>query len=216
MRILPSPWVTSILVAISVFSTTPARACKCMLPTIEAARADAAALFEGRVLEVAEQTREGEMPRVRATLAVVRTWKGLDREERVDVLTNKDSAACGYEFAKETSYLVYAQRNDGVLHVSLCSRTRPMSQASEDLKVLGAGSTPVRIEPKSSGAADAGADTAGADAAGAKADAPAAKPAKKRGCAVAVHDGGSDESAYALLLTTIAVVVRRRRVVARS
>lgn len=210
MRLLTSSWVTTILVACTLFSTTPAFACKCMVPTVEAARADAAALFEGRVLDVAKQTREGEMPRVRATLAVVRTWKGLDREERVEVLTNKDSAACGYEFEKDESYLVYAQRNDGVLHVSLCSRTRPMAEASEDLKVLGAGSTPVHIEPKSD-APDAAVDATGAGAgAGPKPDAPAPKSPKKRGCTVAMGGGATDESVFALLIAALALTMRSR------
>src|SRR5690606_22193376 len=67
--------------------------------------------------------------------------------------TNSSSAACGYTFEKNTSYLVYARESEGRLHVSLCSRTRPMAEAADDLVVLGAGATPVHIEPKQRGAA---------------------------------------------------------------
>ena len=49
--------------------------------------------------------------------------------------------ACGYGFEPAKSYLVYASATDGALSTNLCSRTRPMAQAAEDLAVLGMGAT---------------------------------------------------------------------------
>jgi hypothetical protein len=126
-----------------------AHACKCMLPEFEAAREDASALFEGRVLAIddivgASAATNGEK---KVTLAVVRTWKGLDNEEQVELYTNGSTAACGYPFAKDASYLIYTRTHEGRSTVSHCSRTKQVADASEDLVKLGAGATPVKVEP---------------------------------------------------------------------
>lgn len=130
--------------------STPALACKCMVPPVASAREDASELFEGRVLAIddivgASPATNGEK---RVTLSVVRTWKGLDNEESVVVYTNGSSAACGYTFALGVSYLIYARDHEGRITVSNCSRTKPIADSSEDLAVLGAGATPVKVEPK--------------------------------------------------------------------
>jgi uncharacterized protein (TIGR03382 family) len=202
----------------ALLRATPAQACKCMLPTVDAARQDSSAIFEGRVLGVQEQAAENAMPVHRVTLAVVRTWKGLERDEQIDVFTNTQSASCGYTFAKETSYLVYARESEGRLHVSLCSRTRPLADASEDLVALGAGSTPVHIAPKASrtdggisaDAAPAGGDSKAATASPSKG---AGAAAKKRGCSAAPVPSTNGATSFGALLGLAAfgLLVRRRR-----
>jgi hypothetical protein len=199
----------ALALAASLTLSAPARACKCMFPPVETAREDATAVFEGRVLSIADVPAGSEpsLGEKIVTLAVVRAWKGLEHDERIAVLTNGESAACGYNFAKDTSYLVYARSaEDQKLHVSSCSRTKPLADASEDLTFLGAGSTPVHIEPKAIKAADA-------SPAAAPAATPAAAPAKKKGCSVAVvgERSTTGASAWLLAIAALALCARRRR-----
>jgi len=215
MRSFRSLVVTSVLCCSLLLLAAPALACKCMLPAVDAAREDAAALFEGRVLAIEQQ---GDDPgavngKQRVTLAVVRSWKGLERDERIDVYTNGSSAACGYMFEKSTSYLIYASEHDGKLSVSLCSRTRPIADAAEDLALLGAGATPVNVAPKSS-ARDAGGDDASAQPAPGQSATQAGKPAnksKRGGCATTDGTDGQAGAFEALLGCAAIAMVRRRR-----
>jgi hypothetical protein len=125
-----------------------ADACKCMFPEAGPAREAAAAVFEGRVTAVEDVPVQGEVGTgtKRVTLALVRTWKGLENKESVIVSTSASSASCGYMFEPNTSYLVYASGSEANLEVSGCSRTRAMADASDDLAVLGAGITPVDVK----------------------------------------------------------------------
>lgn len=201
-------------VAVSAVSTAPALACKCMFPPVETAREDSTAVFEGRVLSIEDVPTTGEpsMGEKVITLAVVRTWKGLERDERIAVYTNAQSAACGYTFAKDTSYLVYARSTeDKKLNVSSCSRTKQLADAAEDLQVLGAGSTPVHVENKAATPAEG--TTAPAAPAPAQPAVPAVEPpAKKKGCSVTqVGDTASSSASAWLLSLPLLVLLGRRR-----
>ncbi len=122
-----------------------AQACSCMAVSPGQALAESTSVFEGRVLSISELV-DKPLPHREITFAVVRAWKGVESVERMVVMTAADSAACGYNFAPDTSYLVYARATDGAPWVSLCTRTQPMAEAGEDLKALGMGQTPV--DPK--------------------------------------------------------------------
>jgi hypothetical protein len=53
---------------------------------------------------------------------------------RVDVHTGNGGGDCGYAFRVGERYVVYARRRpDGTLSTGICSRTRPASEAAEDL-----------------------------------------------------------------------------------
>ncbi len=56
----------------------------------------------------------------------------------IQVTTNGMSAMCGYDFREGQRYLVYAtgSASDPSLQVSLCSRTRPLAEASDDVELL--------------------------------------------------------------------------------
>jgi hypothetical protein len=143
--------VTALALALASSAWVPvARACKCMMPTPQAARDASTAVFEGRVTEVKLVAGEAEgMGRKQATLKIVRTWKGSKADETLVVETPESSAACGIDFEKDTSYFVYATKDEaGKLQAGSCGRTRAMSQASDDLAAFGAGVTPVKVEPK--------------------------------------------------------------------
>jgi MYXO-CTERM domain-containing protein len=171
-----------------------AHACKCRPLSVDEAKADASAIFEGRVTKLADEApAEGQPPAGKlVTLALVRTWKGLENEETITVRTSESSASCGYAFELDKSYLVYAQGAPDALAVTSCGRTRPMAESNEDLAALGAGITPVKVEP----VADAGA--------------PATPPKTKTG-GCASSQGQARASMGWLGLPMLVLAARRRR-----
>jgi len=127
--------------ALAVWLLTPrtARACSCMALSFEEQRERAAAIFEGRV--DLDRLEGGE--RI-LTLRVTQAWRGVEHET-VEIRTPTQSAACGFGFEVGQHYLVYATSENGALHVSLCSRTARMDDASEDRQLLGSGTIPVEV-----------------------------------------------------------------------
>ena len=171
-----------------------ADACSCAAPPPpKEAAAAAAAVFEGRVESVS--AGDPANPR-KVVLHVVRSFKGDLTKERIELTTAAHGAACGYGFEAGKSYLVYANEHQGALQTNLCSRTRPISEADEDVQALGMGATPV--DPTGPGA------TPEPD----KKDKPA-----RGGCAgCGVGTVGSDAwSATAALGLVLGLIARRRR-----
>jgi len=62
-------------------------------------------------------------------------YKGT-RDSYIEVTTGWGGGDCGYEFEKGAHYLVYAYRDekDRRLYTGICSRTRPLADATEDLE----------------------------------------------------------------------------------
>ncbi len=118
-------------------------ACLCVgKPPAAQALEQAAAVFTGQVIKIKEVEIEvgGEIVRQnRATFEVAKSWKGI-MNETIAVHTGFGVGDCGYEFAKDESYLVYAFGGDflgkDLLHTNICSRTNILADAQEDLKVL--------------------------------------------------------------------------------
>ncbi|MCI0412134.1 hypothetical protein L0222_04940 [bacterium] len=104
--------------------------CSCVFPTFEEQWETASAVFRGKVIRV-EPQQEGKR---RIELEVVKNWKGPD-EKVISVFSAEDSAMCGYPFETGKEYLVFATGKDK-LHVSLCSRTKQIAEADEDLHLL--------------------------------------------------------------------------------
>lgn len=110
-------------------------------PAVAAERADA--VLEARVDGVSGSTDPTGPGVVRYELAVLRVFKG-DVAVTAHLVTRASSAACGRSFVVGKRYLIYAGRNDdGDLTDTLCSRTRLITTADEDLAVLGAGAPPM-------------------------------------------------------------------------
>jgi hypothetical protein len=177
----------------------PALACKCMPQSPADSLAQAVAVFEGKVVELREPEpgKGGPAAERGVKLAVVRAWKGVESEV-VDLLTPSDGAACGYKFSQGASYLVYASADSSGLRVISCSRTRPMSEAGEDLGLLGMGATPV--DPRT-------------PSAGPEADKPKAAPARG-GCASCAVQGrppaGAGDLLIAIAVIGLGMRLRRR------
>lgn len=118
-----------------------ARACTCVGPRpVAESLAQASAVFSGKVLEIRRVKPDGQqMWDVEVVLAVNTSWKGA-RRKRVSVFTHSQSAACGYGFSRGRTYLMYAHAyGEGKLSTSICTRTKRLKDAREDLRELGAG-----------------------------------------------------------------------------
>lgn len=115
---------------------TPSYACDCVYPKPpKEAMADAGAVYAGKVLKV-EKLKE----HFKVTFAVDTAWKGVASAETSVLTAIGGQASCGIDFEKGREYLVYTnQTPDGQMHASLCSRTKELQQADDDLKELGAG-----------------------------------------------------------------------------
>jgi len=105
------------------------------------------AVFVGRVISVDFPGGELGGGSVSVTLEVSKYWKGVTSGQ-VIVTTAENSAACGYVcesadctagFKEGYEYLVYASdyNSDGSLNTNICTRTRLLSDAQEDLTALG-------------------------------------------------------------------------------
>jgi hypothetical protein len=134
------------LIASLLLHCERALACSCVTRTPAEAYAQAVSVFEGNVLEIREPAHghEGSAAEraLHIRLSVVRSWKGMEQEQ-VEIVTAPTGAECGFTFTVDQNYLIYASSNARGLSVDLCSRTRPIDQAGEDLHVLGLGATPV-------------------------------------------------------------------------
>ena len=158
VRPLAGPVSVVLLVVVGVVTLLPdcASACSCAaLPGNPQERArqalsDSAAVFSGEVVDFEESPpptsmMEGTMFTIigggtaTATLRVSEVWKGPKRQT-AQVTTEADSAVgCGYPFEEGQEYLVYA--GEGA-PVSLCSETKPLSEAGAELEALGDGEVP--------------------------------------------------------------------------
>jgi len=99
----------------------------------------ASAVFSGRVIEI--QQDQQPLAAKRVTFEVDRSFKGVDAG-RVVVTTASDGAMCGFGFQKGESYLVYCYGGQEALGTNLCTRTKNLDAADEDLKELGEGKKP--------------------------------------------------------------------------
>lgn len=70
-------------------------------------------------------------------IALDQAYRGVEGTE-VEIFTSVEGGACGYNFKKGERYIVYAHRGptDGKLSTSICSRTKLLSEAKEDLEYL--------------------------------------------------------------------------------
>jgi hypothetical protein len=100
------------------------------LPTFEEQLKSATAIFRGKVIQM-EMNDQGQY---RVEIAVLKNWKGPE-DKNIEVFSAENSAMCGYPFEANKEYLVFATGEEK-LNVSLCSRTKLISDASEDLAHL--------------------------------------------------------------------------------
>jgi hypothetical protein len=138
------------VVAAWLSGATPADACSCIGPIPACQRVWLSdAVFVGRVLNITdvEDQQEPRRPFLdsrRVTLEVLEQFHGSrllvpGGASTVDVFTGRGGADCGIEFKKGESYLVFANASKGepsLLQTGLCSNTRELARAQEDLPYL--------------------------------------------------------------------------------
>ena len=127
--------------SVLLLSAARAAACSCIGPEQPCqAFGSAAAVFVGTVTgSETRQPKEGEDVWGRRVFkfAVLQPFLGVEGTE-VEVATGMGGGDCGYGFRKGETYLVYAYggRDGKPLATGICSRTTPVSDASEDLEFL--------------------------------------------------------------------------------
>lgn len=106
------------------------------------------AVFAGRVVQVRDvDPRDAGGPLSetrRVTVRVTEDFRSTVPDE-VEVFTGRGGGDCGYDFSTGGAYLIYAYRSavNGRWTTGICSRTKPLSHAGDDLKYL-RGASPVR------------------------------------------------------------------------
>ncbi|MEQ8756561.1 MAG: protease complex subunit PrcB family protein [Coleofasciculus sp. G1-WW12-02] len=137
-----------LMLAASLFiiSAESAQACRCLPSTPDQHFESANAVFSGRVVNVVTPRQNSTRPEFssqqkRVMFEVAEVWKGEERR-RLMVMTPESSASCGFNFVEGEYYLVYASISDKNLTTSLCSGTKLLTQAQEDLKMLEDQDTP--------------------------------------------------------------------------
>ena len=108
----------------------------------------ATAVFVGKVLTVTTLYNpptklSGRKPYHEVKLEVEKSWKLIDRQEVTIVTENVYQNTCG-SFRQGDTYLIYADRLNDIFFVSSLSRTNRLTDAAEDLKVLGEAQLPLR------------------------------------------------------------------------
>jgi hypothetical protein len=133
-------WRVLVLVAaLALAPAEDARACSCVSsgpPCQEAWSVDA--VFSGTVHSI--QVGQTTDPRGVAETAVVRFTVDepfINVAGRSVDVTVTPMSTCAYRFQTGRKYLIYARKlESGVLSTSICSRTRPIEEAAEDLRYL--------------------------------------------------------------------------------
>lgn len=115
-----------------------ADACRCRPPAPPKESLEKSlGVFAGKVT-----AKKVEGQQLLVTVAVSQAWKGAPAKE-VTVRTPSSSAACGIGFQVDKQYIIYCTgEKDGVWATNLCTRTRPLADAKEDLEALGPGEMP--------------------------------------------------------------------------
>lgn len=132
--------IAGMVYLVALGCTREAGACSCTMsgpPCQEAWNADA--VFAGTVNSI-EPTAglPGAEPGYRFVAIRIDVEEPfLNIAARPVELVSLVSGTCHYQFRAGETYLVYAWKtNDGRLSTSICSRTRPLSEAEEDLRYL--------------------------------------------------------------------------------
>ena len=105
-------------------------------PLVEYAWADA--VFTGTVINI---TPTSDPDLVDVLMLLTGFWKGVPITPIIHAYTNPSGAACGYNFQVGIEYIVYGKNIATVCCTGpvafLCTRTRPLSQAQDDIDALG-------------------------------------------------------------------------------
>jgi hypothetical protein len=123
----------SFCVAVFIFSTVEVFGCTCIAPEPVADEYKRnTAIFSGQVISSIKSGKSARKVKIR----VKDRWKGKS-SKIITISTSAVGAMCGYNFVKGKSYLIYADSDESnALWVSICSRTKLLSESKEDIEAL--------------------------------------------------------------------------------
>ena len=133
------PLIAASVLLILTVNADPASACSCGSsgpPCQSFFQVDA--VFAGTVTSISQVDGPPDLPYPRrlVRVSVERGFRGIEGAT-AEVLTGMGGGDCGYAFKAGERYLVYAYRNqEGRLATGICSRTRPIAEAAEDLTFI--------------------------------------------------------------------------------
>jgi len=130
------------LLGIWLYQAPHSIACSCIPPDpVDREFHKASAVFEGRVTDIGQNFAFWRTPpNTRISFEVARVWKG-PTNRTITVQSSPNSASCGYEFTIGEEYLVYTH-GEQPLNVTLCSLTKSLADAQNDISQLNALVTP--------------------------------------------------------------------------
>ncbi len=132
--------LVALIVWLMILLVPEASACSC-LPKQAPCQAywEASVVFAGTVNFSSTVTPKAGKYQFSSRLVrftVDEAFRGLSGT-KAEVMTGLGDADCGYGFRLGGQYLVYAYRQeDGKLYTGICSRTRPLSDATDDLAYM--------------------------------------------------------------------------------
>ncbi len=124
--------------ALVTLSAVTGLACSCAERLPCQAYAEASAVFVGTVIDsriITTRQAKYERSRRAVRLSVDSPFRGVKVSE-VELTTGMGGGDCGIRFVPNEQYLVYAYEHEGKLSTGICSRTRTISRAAEDLSYI--------------------------------------------------------------------------------
>jgi hypothetical protein len=126
------------VVAGSLLSTEPAKACTCAAPATAAEGLKwSTAVFSDTVIEISRHfldriglTRSGSH---RIKFEVVKQWKGAPSKS-VEVVTRLRAEGCGFAFEEKKEYLVYVVTEPKDIQTGICTGTKALAGAEPEMK----------------------------------------------------------------------------------
>lgn len=129
------------IVLVCLVTCSRSEACSCIAPGPPCASYwQTDAVFSGKVTAISELSRvkdtQAPWPSMRrVTIAIESAFRGVEGKS-VELLTGMGGGDCGYNFVPGERYLVYAHRSQRGLIATICSRTRLLKDAAEDLAYI--------------------------------------------------------------------------------
>jgi hypothetical protein len=124
----------------SLANPKPTLACTCAAPVSPAAGLKrSAAVFSGRVITIdrplAERLGASAGATFRVRFRVVKRWKGASTKT-AELVTRLTGEACGFPFEVNKEYLVYAVAEPKDIQTGICTGTKGIDDAVEEMKQL--------------------------------------------------------------------------------
>jgi Carboxypeptidase regulatory-like domain/Tissue inhibitor of metalloproteinase len=132
-------FIAGAAVAMLFMSAGKAVACSCAGVEVPCqAYGQASAVFVGTVIEsrvVTVKRGNYDTQRRVVRLTIDSPFRGVAGAE-VEVQTGLGGGDCGFGFVQTQQYLVYAYEHEGKLSTGICTRTRSIAKAAEDLSYI--------------------------------------------------------------------------------